>query len=148
MKFLQIIIFTCIVFVLFFVTTYFSMLQFSQDMSSSCFNCSYIRDVIIFSIIGCILILILSLFLKRILKKQLFIVITIVLAFSLLLFLNNYNIFVDRVSSWSSYSTIDEIYSTLHISYIYIIISSLLFCGSVQILLLKPFEKKLYTPKS
>lgn len=127
MKYISITIFTSVVFVLFFLSTYFSMLKYSDNMSSSCFECSYLRDIIVFSIIGCILILIISLVLKKLLKNKLLSSIISTILFSFLLFLNNYNIFTDRVSSWSSYGLMDEVLSIIQTSYLQIVICSLLF---------------------
>lgn len=112
MKSYKIIIFSFIIYMLAVVTTYFSMYEYSKDMSSSCFECSYKRDVFLSSVCVSVVFLLLVL-LKKARKKNWYIPLWFSLIFVLLVFFNNYSIFVDRVSSWSTFTFIEELISTL-----------------------------------
>jgi hypothetical protein len=125
MKFYKIIIFPFIVYVLACFTTYFSMYEYSNDVSSSCFYCTYKRDILLFSTYVSIIFLLLGLLKKGVIKKW-NISIFYPIIFTILVFFNNYNIFVDRVSSWSSYTAIEEFLSVTSSSYLYISISTIL----------------------
>jgi hypothetical protein len=134
MKYCRIIIFLFIVYVLACFTTYFSMNEYSNDISSSCFDCTYKRDVFLFSTYVSIIFLLLEL-LRRNLKKKWNIAILYPIIFLIVVFFNNYNIFIDRVSSWSSYNTMEELLSVVSNSYLYLSFSTILL-----IILLKLFR--------
>lgn len=125
MKYYKIIILSLLVYILIGFSTYFSMHQYSNDISSSCFNCSYKRDIFLSSAYIS-LIFILLVLLKKIWGKNWNISIFFSFVFVILVFFNNYNIFSDRVSAWSSYTLSDELISVLSSSYIYLIISTVL----------------------
>ncbi|TWP27578.1 hypothetical protein ETU08_11270 [Apibacter muscae] len=100
------------------------MYAYSSEISSSCLKCSYERDILLSSFYVSFLFIPLIIFHKKINKWYHRLVIVIV--FILLVLLNNYKIFADRVSSWSSYSFLDELLSIWSISYPYLTIGSLL----------------------
>lgn len=129
MKYYKIIIFTIIIYILACFSTYFSMQEYSNEISSSCFDCSYERDVFLLSIYSSVILLLLTLIivlLKKRLNKKWNISIFLSIIFILLVFFNNYNIFSDRVSSWSSYNTAGEFLSVLSCSYLYLGVSAIL----------------------
>jgi hypothetical protein len=68
MKYYKILISTIIVYILACFSTYFSMHEYSDEISSSCFNCSYKRDTFLLSSYVS-LIFILLVLLEKILKK-------------------------------------------------------------------------------
>lgn len=125
MKYYKSLIFAFIIYILASFATYFSMHVYSTDISSSCFECSYKKDVFLSSIHISVIFLLLIL-LKNILKKKWSISIFFTIIFAILVFFNNYNIFVDRVSSWSSYTFTEELLSVLSNSYLYLGISTIL----------------------
>lgn len=125
MKYYKIIISTIIVYILACFSTYFSMHEYSDEISSSCFNCSYKRDAFLLSSYIS-LIFILLVLLEKILKKNWNISIFFSFVFLILVFFNNYNIFSDRVSAWSTYTLSDELLSVLSSSYLYLSISTML----------------------
>ncbi len=120
------IMFFIVVYVLFFLTTYFSMKDYSNDVSASCLDCSYLRDVLIFSFFSSTILTLLFFLFKKLIKRKLFISIVVVIIFLIAVLVNNYNIFVDRVSAWSSFSFEGEIMGVISSSYLYTIISAIL----------------------
>lgn len=69
MKYCKSLIFAFIIYILASFATYFSMHVYSTDISSSCFECSYKKDVFLSSI-HISVIFILLILLKNILKKN------------------------------------------------------------------------------
>lgn len=126
MKILKIIIFFVIVYLLSVFTTYFSMIDYKDTVSSSCLECSLVRDVFLLPVFSSIVLAFLFFVLKKILKKRRLFTVIIVLLFIAFSFLNNYYIFVDRVSAWSSFSLEGEIMGVLSDSYLYFIISGVI----------------------
>jgi len=126
MRHYKIIFFSFIVYILVCFTTYFSMCEYSKEISSSCFECSYQRDVLLFSLFISIIFSFLFFLLKRILKKKIHVIIIFIISFALLIFYNIYGIFCDRVSSWSSFTLESELINVFYNSYLYITISSIL----------------------
>ena len=127
MKYYKILLFTFLSFILSFFTTFFSMKEYSSAVSSSCLECSYFRDVFLYSSFILIIIPILLFFLRKIFKKKLFFLLLFSFVFLLLVFFNNLSIFIDRVSSWSTFSSEEEIFATLSVSYLSLISSAILF---------------------
>jgi len=117
-------------FALVFITIYFSAQSSSLQPSSSCLDCSYIEDILFFSIITTLVIPLIILIQKRAKLKQVLLSIIIAAIFFIIVFLGTLNVFQDRVSSWSSFSTSEELLSVLFESYPY------LFLGTVIIFLL------------
>ncbi len=126
MKVLKIIMFFVIVYVLSVFTAYFSMIDYEDTVSSSCLECSLVRDVFLLSVFSSIVLAFLFFVFKKVLKKRMFISIVIVLLFITFSFLNNYYIFIDRVSAWSSFSLKGEILGVISDSYLYLIISAVI----------------------
>lgn len=101
------------------------MQQYSNQISSSCLNCSYNKDVFLFSTYISLIFIILIL-LKKTWKKNWNISIYFTAIFLIGVFFNNYQIFLDRVSAWSTYTLSDELLSVLASSLIYLTISAAL----------------------
>lgn len=116
---------TVVFFVFLFTTSYLSMRSFSDDVSSSCMDCSYWSEVLFYSIICTILIPVI-LFAANKLNFKKFINPIIIILFLVLTFFGNMSIFSDRVSAWSSYSTQDEIIAVLSSSGLQIVIGAVL----------------------
>ncbi len=114
-----------IFFVFLFTTSYLSMRSFSDDVSSSCMDCSYWSEVLFYSVICTILIAVI-LFAADKLNFKKFINPIIIILFLVLTFFGNMSIFSDRVSAWSSYSTQDEIIAVLSTSGLQIVIGAVL----------------------
>lgn len=125
MKYYKIIISSLIIYILACFSTYFSMQQYSNQISSSCLNCSYNKDVFLFSTYISLIFIILIL-LKKAWKKNWNISIYFTAIFLIGVFFNNYQIFLDRVSAWSTYTLSDELLSVLASSLIYLTISATL----------------------
>jgi phosphatidylglycerophosphate synthase len=123
MKYSKKVLFFLLILGLSYLTTYFSMYEYSKESSSSCFDCSYQRDVFIFSLFSSIALMIIFILLKRFLKKEMVIFFFIVI-YLVIIFFNNYNIFIDRVSSWSSFSLKGELIGVFSNSYLYLIVGS------------------------
>lgn len=101
------------------------MQEYSNEISSSCFNCSYSRDIILSSAYISLIFIIL-IFLKKTLKKNWNISIYFSVIYLILVFFNNYNIFLDRVSAWSTYTLLDEFLNVSSSSFLYLNISAVL----------------------
>ncbi|MDN3694524.1 hypothetical protein QWZ06_20770 [Chryseobacterium tructae] len=126
MRYIKNIMLFAIVYTLLFLTTFFSMKEYSSDVSASCVDCSYLRDVLIFSFFSSIIIMILFFFVKKVVKRKQLISIVVIITFLISVLINNYNIFVDRVSAWSSFSFEGELMGVISSSYLYTIISVIL----------------------
>ena len=113
MKYHKIIISSLIIYILACFSTYFSMQEYSNQISSSCLNCSYNKDVILFSTYISLIFIILIL-LKKAWKKN----------WNISIYFTA--IFLDRVSAWSTYTLSDELLSVLASSLIYLTISAAL----------------------
>lgn len=107
--------------------SYFSMVEYANNLSSACMKCSYARDVILYSLYLLPLFFITIFLLKKKKKNNNLVLITVSVAFSFFIFLNNLNIFIDRVSSWSTFSSGEEIYITLQYSYSFLILGIVFF---------------------
>lgn len=125
MKYYKIITSSLIIYILACFSTYFSMQEYSNQISSSCLNCSYNKDVILFSTYISLIFIILIL-LKKAWKKNWNISIYFTAIFLIGVFFNNYQIFLDRVSAWSTYTLSEELLSVLASSFIYLTISATL----------------------
>lgn len=111
---------------------YWSMGEFSNSMSSACLSCSFLEEVIPMSLITAIFLTIQHSIIIAFIKK---IIIKIVFqSFSLIAiwFFWDYNIFVSRESSWSSYSFNEEIYYVINYSLLPIIILSFVLIFSIN----------------
>lgn len=124
MKFLKIILFFVIVYLLSIFSTYFSMIDYKDTVSSSCLECSLFRDVLVFPFFCSVVLTIFFVFLQGMVKKRTTISGIIVMLFIAFNFLNNYYIFVDRVSAWSSFTLAGELMGIIADSYLYLLISA------------------------
>ncbi len=121
MFYIKIMTFSIVFSMVVFATTYLSMRIFADQPSAGCLGCSYLKDIIFFSAFSLLTVpFILLIMRKAKINKMLFSVI-ISTIFILIVFINNFNVFRDRVSSWSSYSTKEEVLATIFQSYLYMI---------------------------
>lgn len=125
MKYLKILILFLVIYILACCTIYFSMSEYENTQSASCLSCSYIRDVLLFSLFSTLITSILYYIFKKILKKEKYISMVTVLVYCIVVFFSNYYIFVDRVSSWSSFTFSGELMGIVSHSYIYLIFTSI-----------------------
>lgn len=123
MKYSKKVFFFLLILGLAYFTTYFSMYEYSKERSSSCFDCSYQGDIFISSLFSSIILMMIFLLLKRLIKKEI-VVFFFIVAYLIIISFNNYNIFVDRVSSWTSFSLKGELIGVFSNSYLYLIVSS------------------------
>jgi hypothetical protein len=104
---------------------YWSVGKFSASISSGCLDCSFFQDAFFMSLITAIFLtvvfLILS-FIKNMTLKSIIELIFLILVW----FFWNYTIFVDRESSWSTYTFKEELYYTLSISFLPISLLSII----------------------
>lgn len=94
---------------------YWSVGKFSTRISSGCLDCSFFQDVFFMSLITSIFLTIVFLMvslIKNITLKSIIKVIFLILVW----YFWNYTVFVDRESSWSTYTFKEELYYTLSIS--------------------------------
>ena len=118
-----------IFFALVFVTTYLSMQYLSLQPSSSCMDCSYMKDVLFFSIISIVIIPLMAWVQKRAKLGKVVLSLIIVAGFVGIVFFSSLSLFQDRASSWSSYSTGAELLAVLFQSYPYLIVGAIItFC--------------------
>lgn len=108
-----------------FIQIYWSMGKLSDQTSSSCLDCSFVYDAFFISLSSTIILTILFLLIRRIKKNRYKIAIEFVLL-NIFWFFWNYSIFVDRESSWSTYSFNEEIYCTIYSSLIPVLVLSVL----------------------
>ncbi|TDO23785.1 hypothetical protein CLV32_0070 [Pedobacter duraquae] len=124
MKYGKTLVASVIFFVLVFLTTYLSTQYLSLQPSSSCMDCSYMRDVLLFSITSIFVIPLIVWIQKRAKLGKVVLSIVIGAAFVAIVFFNMLNLFQERVSSWSSYSTGDELLAVLLDSYLYLTVGA------------------------
>lgn len=98
-----------------FMEIYWSMGKFSERMSSGCVDCSFIEDVYLISLLTSAFLTIAFLLLSLIKNIYLKSTIGLILLLSIWGFWN-YSIFVDRESSWSTYTFEEEFLSTFSLS--------------------------------
>lgn len=121
------IIFNIATYILAFLSTYFSMIEYSSVISSSCMNCIYIQDVASYSLMVFPFFYFLTFFFEKINVKKNIRLVIITIVFIFIVLNNNLNIFIDRVSSWSTYTIIEEILATIHSSYVIVMLGALMF---------------------
>lgn len=121
------IIFNTVSYILAFLSTYFSMIEYSSVISSSCMNCIYIQDVASYSLMVFPFFYFLTFFFEKINVKKNIRSVIITMVFIFIVLNNNLNIFIDRVSSWSTYTIIEEILATIHSSYLIVMLGALMF---------------------
>lgn len=107
-----------------FIEIYWSMGTFSEKMSSGCLDCTFFEDVLFISSFTSIFFTIVSLllsFIKKIYIKHAIEFIILILVW----FFFNCSIFVDRESSWSTYTFNEELYYTFSFSIFPILVLSI-----------------------
>lgn len=136
-KLLRHMLFLILIFILDYVFIFLSMQKYKNNISSSCLECSLERDIFIYLIIGIIVFYILFIVLSMIIKKKYYLYGAIIFSLLSLFYYIDYVIFVDRVSSWSTYC-IEEIFRGILMgSYIYIPIVLLTYIILVKLLLIR-----------
>ncbi len=136
-KLLRHMLFLILIFILDYVFIFLSMQKYKNNISSSCLECSLERDIFIYLIIGIIVFYILFIVLSMIIKKKYYLYGAIIISLLSLFYYIDYVIFVDRVSSWSTYC-IEEIFREILMgSYIYIPIVLLTYIILVKLLLIR-----------
>ena len=103
--------------------SYISLKEFKDQPSSTCMNCNYLEEIIGYSlvVISILLILILN---DRYKKTKIFLIIMLFIICCLSV---NFSIFKSRVTSWSTFTTKDELLSTLELSFFPLTIISMFF---------------------
>jgi uncharacterized membrane protein len=111
---------------------YISMYEFNDQISSICIRCSYTKDVLyasfsfyFFFLFTYLLFFLFVRLLSR--EKKLHKVIPIMLIYVITCFVTNYDIFYTRVSSWSTFTTVDELLWTVYKSFIEVTITAVIF---------------------
>ena len=136
-KLLRHMLFLILIFILDYVFIFLSMQKYKNNISSSCLECSLERDIFIYLIIGIIVFYILFIVLSMIIKKKYYLYGAIIISLLSLFYCIDYVIFVDRVSSWSTYC-IEEIFREILMgSYTYIPIVLLTYIILVKLLLIR-----------
>ena len=97
------ILFLILIFILDYVFIFLSMQKYKNNISSSCLECSLERDIFIYLIIGISVFYILFIVLSMIIKKKYYLYGAIIISLLSLFYYIDYVVFVDRVSSWSTY---------------------------------------------
>jgi len=99
---------------------------FADQPAASCLTCSYLKDTSFLSLFSLFVIPFVLIFkTKAKISHTLFSLIVSVI-FILIALIINLSLFNDRVSSWSSYSTKDEVIATIAQSYLFIITGSVI----------------------
>jgi hypothetical protein len=114
-----------------FIELYWSMGKFSERMSSGCLDCTFIEDVYLISLLTSIFLTIAFLLLSLIKKMYLKSVVELVLLLSIWDFWN-YSIFVDRESSWSTYTLKEELIYTFSLSILPVVALSIAVIFSIN----------------
>lgn len=113
---------------LFFISTfleiYWAVGELSDRMSSGNPDASFFDDAYLISLFTTIFLTIVFLFLSLIKNKYLKVTIQFMFLISVWFFWN-YSIFVDRESSWSTYTFNEELYYTLSVSILPVLILSI-----------------------
>jgi hypothetical protein len=117
---------------------YFSMYKYKEDtISSACIRCSYNEDVLIYSIFSYLFFLIFyfsfflfTYFLSKAKNVKGYKMIPIMIIYVLACLTVNQIIFVDRVTSWSTYTKIGELMGGVSIE---IIVTAIIFYYSIKI---------------
>lgn len=107
-----------------FASNYLVMYKFHLNSSSSCFQCSYIKEILITNVQSLLIIPFVYL-IQRFFSNYKTILYLILLSINI--FFLNLSVFNSRVSSWSSYSFMDELIAVFYRSISGILISILIF---------------------
>lgn len=131
----KILISVALVYIITFLNTYYSMLEYKNNSSSACFNCSYLQEIMRYSFVS-ILIIIPVLILMEYIKTSKNIKLGIlVICLFFILFIVNYFLFDARVASWSTY-----LFSEISIS----VLNKMIYTGSISIVVFYLYIKFFY----
>ncbi|MDR2235577.1 MAG: hypothetical protein LBE92_05600 [Chryseobacterium sp.] len=107
-----------------FLEIFWSMGKLSDQMSSGCLECSFTEDALFISLItGVFLSAVFALF--AFIRNLIVRMITELIILLIVWLFFNYSIFVERESSWSTYSFNEELYYTLTLSVFPVIITGI-----------------------
>ncbi len=124
--YLKAIIYTIVFYIISFLTTYCSTKFISNEVSASCINCSYFKELI-FSTFYIVLLLPILIYLLINLKTNRFKFILIMLiTFIVTTLFNNYHLIKNWVFAWSTFTFKEEILSILLNSSIYVIVGTII----------------------
>lgn len=129
-----------LLFVATFLEIYWAMGSFSEKISSGCLNCSFKEDVFRISLMTVFLLVIVFLFLSLI-KNRSFRNIIQWIFLNLVWLFWNYTVFVDRESSWSTYTFNEEIHFTIFYSILPILVLSTITVFALDYIL-RSYESK------
>lgn len=123
--------------------SYISMYEYKGELSSTCLKCTYIGDVLLgtlffnsfFFLAYLLLLLLYSFFSTKKLKDKYKIILYIGI-YTASCFTVNYEIFISRISSWSTFTTLEEIIGVIRKSYVPILITLILFYLITKIILM------------
>ena len=103
--------------------SYISLKEYINQPSSTCMNCNYLEEIMGCSlvVISIVLILVLN---DRYKKTKNFLIIMLFIICCLSV---NFSIFTSRVTSWRTFTTKDELLSTLELSFFPLTIISMFF---------------------
>lgn len=103
--------------------SYISLFKYKDQPSSTCMNCTYLDEILGYSsvVFSILLVGILNEKYKKT-KASLIIILFIASCLSV-----NFSMFTSRVTSWSTFTTTEELLSTLELSFFPLIIASSLF---------------------
>lgn len=131
MKVIKIYIAGCILCAL---QSYISMYEYKEELSSTCLKCTYIGDVLLgtlffysFFLLAYLLLLLLCSFFSTKKLNDKYKIILYIGIYTASCFTVNYEIFISRVSSWSTFTTFEEIIGVMRESYVPILITLILF---------------------
>ncbi|KQB40907.1 hypothetical protein [Flavobacterium aquidurense] len=106
-----------------FIEIYWAVGKFSKNISSGCMDCSFIEEAILMSLLTTFFLT--FLFLALSLIKNLYLKRTIELIILILVWLFwNHTVFVDRESSWSTYTFKEELFYTFSNSILPVLVVS------------------------
>ncbi|WP_257668846.1 hypothetical protein [Parapedobacter tibetensis] len=105
------------------VQAYLSMLPMSEEPSSTCWNCSLLREVLVLSV--CIICIPLVVLLVRKIETRSRLVFSLV-CFAAVCSFVDYSVYVSRVASWSTFTFREELAGTFGHAFPYILASALL----------------------
>ncbi len=140
-----VILIALLIFLATLIEIYWAMGTFSEKISSGCLDCLFIKDAFFISLLTTIFLTIVFILISFI--KNIYIKVVLELIFLISVwFFWNYNIFVDRESSWSTYAFDEELYYTFSFSIFPILVlsvSTVFFINYIS----KKYEHKYSVPE-
>lgn len=128
-KFLKIFgLYFLIVFVGTFLQIYWAMEFLAESISSSCLDCSFTFDTVMVSVMGALFLSPVFLWISRIGNLYFRVVLQFLLLASAWFFFD-YTDFVERESSWSTYTFPEELFATLYHGFFPILVLSVVVLG-------------------